>query len=190
MNEQGKSEKASDFDKLDLRQEEIFINLYDYFAPRLLRHAQFRLGGQEEARDAVAQVFYKTWEHLCQNPKSRKPIKSIRAFLYQTINNQIIDIYRKKSRTEVSLASFEPLESLLTEASDADSVHNHFDVQKVLQVVGALRTDYQKILLWRYLDELSISEMSQVMGKSRGAVSIMLYRALRNLKKILKERGF
>ena len=191
MNDSKNSKRnPSDFDKLDLRSEEVFINLYDYFAPKLLKHAYIRLSSNEEAKDVVAQIFMKTWEYLREQQSLKRPIKNVRAFLYRLTNNQIIDLYRKKSKTEVSLENLEFLNTVFVDTSSILESQYQFDAENVMKVAGLLRGDYKKILIWRYLDELNIGEISEILGKSKGAVSVMLYRALRDLKRILKERGF
>ena len=179
-----------DFDKVDLRSEEVFIDLYDYFAPKLLKHAYVRLGSNEEAKDVVAQIFMKTWEYLREQQSLKRPIKNVRAFLYRLTNNQIIDLYRKKSKTEVSLENLEFLNTVFVDTSPILESQYQFDAENVMKAAGLLRDDYKKILIWRYLDELDVGEISEILGKSKGAVSVMLYRALRDLKRILKEKGF
>lgn len=190
MNESERLKKNPNFDKLDLRNEEVFIGLYDYFAPRLLRHAYVRLSNNEEAKDTVAQVFLKAWEYLRERNYNNKPIRNVRAFLYQMVNNQIIDLYRKKSRTEISLENLEPLKAMLVDSNPFVKNQYQFDTEKALEAASCLREDYKRVLLWRYLDELSIGEISEILNKSRGSVSVILYRALRDLKNILKEKGF
>ncbi|RJQ14756.1 sigma-70 family RNA polymerase sigma factor [Candidatus Parcubacteria bacterium] len=190
MDDRRNLQNIPSFQKLDLKEEEVFVRLYDYYAPKLLTHAYVRLGNQDEAKDVVSQVFLKAWEYVGSESVSRKPIKNIRALLYRMVNNQIIDTYRQKSRTNVSLDREIPNTAILVDAKSLSYAEQQFDVEKVLNAANLLRDEYRNVLVWRYLDELSISEISEVMGKSRGAVSVILYRALGDIKRILKERGF
>lgn len=187
MNEHNRSFNV-DFSGVDLRNEDAFLSLYDHFSSRLLRHATARLGSSEEAKDIVSQVFLKAWEYIADEEYIKKPIKNPKAFLYQIANNQIIDAYRKKSRTEISLELFaEDIGGISDEAhKKTDAV---FDAKIVLSSMASLRQDYKELLLWRYLDDLSIGEISHITGKSRGSVSVMLYRALGEIKRIIKIKG-
>ena len=52
----------------------------------------------------------------------------------------------------------------------------------VTQAMQGLKGDYQEIIIWRYLDDLSISEIAGILNKQEGAVRVMLHRALKDLK--------
>lgn len=190
MDERQKAFK-SDFSGLDLRNEDVFLSLYDFFAPRLLKHAIVRLGSADEAKDVVSHVFLKAWEYVADATGGKKSIRNIKAFLYQIANNHIIDTYRKKFRTDVSLDSLPFAEELGGLAEEVEQrSHNVFDGTLVLGAMESIRREYKEILVWRYVDDLNISEIAIILGASRAAVSVKLYRALADLKKTIKRKGF
>ena len=51
------------------------------------------------------------------------------------------------------------------------------------QHLAELSDDYQNIIILRYVDELSIKQVSAIVGKKEGAVKVALQRALKELRK-------
>ena len=45
-----------------------------------------------------------------------------------------------------------------------------------------LRDEYQNLIIWRYVDELSIPEIAKITGKTEGNVRVGVHRAMEALK--------
>jgi RNA polymerase sigma-70 factor (ECF subfamily) len=50
-----------------------------------------------------------------------------------------------------------------------------------------IKEEYQDVIIWYYVDELSVPEIAQIMDKSPGAVRVLIHRALKTLKDHLEE---
>ena len=50
--------------------------------------------------------------------------------------------------------------------------------------MSELKDEYNEVLLLKYVNELSISEIAEIMDKSKGNVRVLIYRAVNALKKI------
>src|SRR6185369_164461 len=74
-----------------------FLEAYDTYADALYKHCFFRVYSATRAEELVQDTFMKTWDYLAKG----KDIENLRAFLYKTANNLIIDYSRKKR--EISL---------------------------------------------------------------------------------------
>ncbi|OGF21301.1 hypothetical protein A2316_02035 [Candidatus Falkowbacteria bacterium RIFOXYB2_FULL_38_15] len=169
--------------KLNKGDKEVFSQCYDFYAPKLYRHVFYRLGSKELAEDMVSEVFKKTWEFLVD---SDKKIDNLRAFLYRVANNLIIDYYRSKARQPILID--ETLEAQLgDEGSEAEKIGSRFEIGQVLKSLEELSKETRDILIWRYVDELSISEISNLSGKKKNAVYVSIHRALREAQKIIKK---
>jgi len=167
-------------EKKNLRDLAVFENVYEEYAPRLLKHAFFRTGNEEEAKDVVAQAFFKTWRYL-GNPKNE--IRDIKAFLYQLTNNLIVDYYRQKSKTQ--FVSFEVVQKNIEVEGTVypfGPVEAQIDLDRIWDKIQDLRDDYKALIVWRYIDELSLKEISKLIGKSKGATAVMIFRAKQALK--------
>ncbi len=171
------------FNQSDLTQEAVFSVFYDYYAPKILRHAMFRLNGSEEAKDVVSQVFLKAWQFISSSENNK--VRNSKAFLYQLANNLIIDIYRQKSKATIPLENAEP-EAVLAQAGNFEK----FEVEQAFKLARSLKQEYRQVISLRYLEEMSIGEIAEILGKNKGSVSVLLFRALREMKNILKRSNY
>jgi len=170
--------------KINQGDEATFLEMYNYYAPKLFRHACYRLKSREQAEDIAQQVFYKTWQYIVK-PENR--IDNLNAFLYKTVNNLITDYYRKPGENSLSLEdiSNETEEKFFSESAKTDSIDQDLEKVKVKEAIKLLKIEQQQYITWRYLDDLSITEIAKISGKSAGAVYVGIHRALKDLKKVI-----
>jgi len=165
-----------------------FSKIYDKYIDKIYRFIFLKVNSQEITEDLSSETFLRGWEAFkrSQSPNPKNPkIENIQAFLYQIARNLVIDYYREKGHTKVISAEYalkvaDPRVNLEKEAilnSDLDTVR---------QALVNLKENYQDVIIWRYLDELSIAEIAQIVDKSEGTVRVMLHRALNALKNELK----
>ncbi len=160
-----------------------FSKIYDKNVEKIYRFVFLKVNSRQKAEDITSQVFTKGWEFFKTEDKK---IKNPSAFLYQIARNLIVDFYRKKGKIQV--VSTEEAKQMsdpsvdLTEAAKIDS-----EVRLVKECLQNLKEDYKDVIILRYLDDLSTEEVAQIMNKSRGAVRVMLHRALKVLRKEVEE---
>lgn len=155
-----------------------FLEIYDKYAEPVFRHCCIRTADREKAKDIVQDVFLKTWKYLEQGKKIENP----KAFVYRVANNLIIDDYRKKrpdSLDELRAMGFEPV------GASVQSVELAAETRVALELVARLDPAYRDILLMRFVDDLSISEIAAVMEMSENAVSVRIHRGIEKLKELL-----
>ena len=80
----------------------------------------------------------------------------------------------------------DPVQILVKDSSGVSALLPH---QIAAKILSKLKEDYQNYIIWRYLDELSISEISQIAGKSQQSVRVGVHRALQALKRELENEG-
>lgn len=176
-------QEAAWLKKLNRGDEAAFGRYYEIYAPKLYRHAFYRLGSRELAEDVVSDVFVKTWEFLTDPTKK---IDNLRAFLYRVANNLIIDYYRSRGRQPILID--EILEAKLgDEGLAASKAGNKFDFEIVLRSFEEISPEASELLLWRYVDGLSIGEISKITGKTRNAIYVTIHRGLKELKRLTKD---
>lgn len=164
-----------------------FAAMYDMFAARMYRHAVSRVGERKTAEDIASQVFLKAWEYF---DASGKPIENVRAFLYHIAQNLITDYYRKKGRETISLESLPEHHHLLRTDRTA---HKHLEEQETVTEIekslALLEDEYRDIVVWRYIDELSVTEIAALTGKTSNAVYVTVHRAIKKLRVLLEKKG-
>lgn len=159
-----------------------FIQFYNEYVDKIYRFIYFRVDSEETAQDLASEVFLRTWQNLQKAPK----IINSRAFLYQTTRNLLTDFYRRKSNFEVTLASaeFDPGQ-LPDKANLVDKINFDLEFEQVRKALNNIQPEQQEAVMLRYLDELEMPEIAQILGKSEGAVRVLLHRGLTALRKFL-----
>ena len=167
-----------------MRIEENFLEAYDKYAPSIFRHIFFRVSDRNLAEDLTQETFFKAWRHVVGN-KNRE-IENFKAFFYKIANNLIIDYYRRKSRMPANIDDI-PEKEFAIESMER-KVADDFEKDIIIRSLEEIGDEYRRIILCRYVDGLSIKEISEITGKTRGNVSVMIYRGLKMLKNLLAGR--
>jgi RNA polymerase sigma-70 factor (ECF subfamily) len=150
------------------------------YEKRLNQYAFFKLHNHQTGEDAVQNTFMKTWKYLVKGGK----IVLMKAFLYHILNDLIIDEYRKHK--EVSLENV-PEKDFEQDINQPDIVLNNIDVKSAILLIQNLPEKLQKIMRMRYIQGLSLKEMSLILGQSRNTVAVQAHRGLKKLKQLYKK---
>lgn len=164
-----------------------FDKIYNKYLNKIYRFVYLKIGSQETAEDLTAQVFIKYWRKL----KDRKRIKNIQAYLYQIARREVIDFYRRQKNIKIIFPEFsqEILEQIIdSQMGIEEKLILQKDLEIIYQTLAHLSDNYQNLIIWYYLDELRIKEIAEIMEKSEGAVRVMLFRALQELREKLKSK--
>lgn len=159
---------------------EAFGILYGHYHPKIYRFVYLKVGRKEEAEDLTHQVFLHAWEHL---PGYRHEGYPLSSWLYRIARNAVIDYYRTR-RSAVALDELEldlAGEEHLEEAADAAIA-----LADIRAALTTLKPAYQDVLILRFVEELSLRETAEALGRSEGAVKLLQHRATRELQKILE----
>ena len=160
-----------------------FTKAYDEYADAIFRHCYFRLSDRERAKELMQETFIRTWDYML---KRNERIENLRAFLYKTANNLVIDEYRK-ARGNQSLETME--ENGFQPGSDesvTDEVSVKLDSERVLEVIKEVDIKYRQAVIMRYIDDLSPKEMAKITGESQNNISVRINRGIRQLREILE----
>ncbi len=164
---------------------EAFASLYDLFVARIYRFIFFKVNRKEEAEDLVSEVFLKTWQYLTEN--TDREIKSFSGLIYQIARNSLVDWYRAKAnRPEFSLDTAPDVENIPGEDKMVMNLMVAESAKVLLKQVRQLKQEYQEVILLRYIEELSIKEIAQIVKKSPINVRVTLHRATNILKKTMQ----
>ncbi|MFA6077762.1 MAG: RNA polymerase sigma factor [Candidatus Paceibacterota bacterium] len=139
-------------------------------------HAFFKTHSHEIGEDLVQDTFMKTWAYLVKGGK----IDVMKAFLYHVLNNLIVDEYRKHKTTSLDVLTekgFDPGNN-----DSAELLANALDGKAALLLIQLLPETYRKVMNMRYVQDLSLEEISILTGKTKNAVAVQLHRGLEKFK--------
>ena len=156
---------------------EAFGYLYERYLESIYRYIRTRVAEDRTAEDLTETVFLRSFESL-----SRYKEKGLRfsAFLYQIARNLLVDHYRQKEE-ELPLESADQIDVSLSRIDDIIVIQDQADRLRV--GLEALPEEYREIIRLRVLLELSTTECAQWIGRSEGAVRVLLHRAMKALKR-------
>lgn len=158
-----------------------FGHLYDHYLPQIYRFVYLKTGGKHDAEDITNDVFMNAWQHIPQYEESGFPLSS---WLYQIARNRIIDHFRTK-RSNIPIEDVEDdIDVPHTTIGDVDAV---LAIERVQGAISKLREEYQTLIVMRFVDDRSTTEIASVLGKSEGAIRLMQYRALQALKNVIEQ---
>ena len=142
-------------------------------------HSFFKVPDQTISEDLVQDTFMKTWRYLLRGGK----IDVMKAFLYHILNHLIIDEYRKKkalSLDSLLLQGFEP------SVNPSERLVNVLDAKRVSALIPLLPERYRAVLRMKYMQQLTLHEMSKITGQKKNTIAVQIYRGLQKLKKLYR----
>jgi RNA polymerase sigma-70 factor, ECF subfamily len=162
--------------------QEAYGRFYDLYVKRIYRFVYFKVNSTTDAQDLTSEVFLKIWQYI----KEGKDIKNLNAFTYMIARNLVIDFYRSKSREDQSLENTNTLDQVDQSKDLLKEQIKDSDLRGVLSGLDHLKDEYKEVIILKYLDELSTKEIAEIVGKTNGAVRVLLHRAIEALKKNIK----
>ena len=159
---------------------EAFAELYERYFDRIYRYTALRIGDRTEAEDITQQVFLKALKSL---PSFKWRNVPFGAWLFRIAHNQVVDHLRKRQRSpsvdveEVQLVADDDPQRFAEKSQEMDMV---------MKAAEKLTVAQQQVVSLRFAAELSVAEVSAVMGRSQGAVKALQHSAIAALRRILK----
>ena len=164
------------------RDETAFTALYRGCVERVYRHIYYKVSDSADAQDITQEVFIKAWNSIETYQSKGTPFI---AWIITIANNLIVDHYRKQKRTipTEELHEVEPVDELSDPAKETEiKFENAFIKKTVLKLKG----DKQKVILMHFIDGMTYEEIAKVLNKSEGSIRVIQYRALGELRKLLR----
>ncbi|MEE8131600.1 MAG: RNA polymerase sigma factor [Candidatus Paceibacterota bacterium] len=156
--------------------------LYDHYQPRIYRFIYLKVSHREEAEDLTHQVFLSAWQNIDNYKFKGFPFSS---FLYRIARNQVIDYYRTKKKN----VSLENIADPEIESFSEKIIDSNLELEKVREAITQLNPEQQDVIIMRFVEDLSSQEVAKALNKSSGAVRLLQYRAIKNLKRIMNNEA-
>jgi RNA polymerase sigma-70 factor (ECF subfamily) len=160
-----------------------FGALYDHYFPRVYNYVYYRVQDRGTADDLVSTIFMRALDRLDTFQEQRGPFG---VWLFRIAHNVVVDHYRRAARTpNVSLELAEPL------AASAPSIEQNLarrqEAEAVLAQVSRLSEREQDIIGLKFGGGLTNRKIAALLGLNENHVAVILYRAMRKLRRGLIE---
>ena len=124
--------------------------LYERYLEDIYRFVLIKVSNTNIAEDLTEETFIRTWEYLPSLARKNRKINNFKAFLYRTASNLVVDYYRKKH------PSTENLEQTLKFDESPEKISEKVELErKIMRCLRQLKPNDQKILVLRYVNQLS-----------------------------------
>jgi RNA polymerase sigma-70 factor (ECF subfamily) len=163
---------------------EAFGELYERYAADIFRFLASQMSSQLDAEDLTEDVFMRAWRYL---PRYKDQGHPFSAYLYRIARNAVAEFYRKAKKTSSVSVDNVVLTDEKQTSNPKQMLSTTQEHQALYEALGELREDYRQVLILRFINGLSPGEIAEAMGKSEGAVRVLQHRALKALRKVLKD---
>ena len=161
---------------------EAFGQLYDRYVTGVFRYLYSRVGSTQLAEDLTADTFLRALRSLHTFEWKGKDFA---AWLTTIARNLMNDYFKsRRTRSEFTTDVF-PDRPDNGHGPEADVLASRSNAA-LMQAVASLPDDQRDCILMRFVQELSIHETAQALGRSEGAIKQLQLRAVRSLGKILQ----
>lgn len=160
---------------------EEFKSAFLPLGPLLYRLAFRMLGTEEDARDAVQELYVK----LCREGDRALRSSNPQGYCVRMMQNVCADFLRRGGRNVLRMAAdvTEVREGPAVEAADAP-VEGREEAAMVRKALAALPRKLREVVVLRDLEQMEMNEIEALTGMSQGNIRVTLSRG----RKMLKEK--
>jgi RNA polymerase sigma-70 factor (ECF subfamily) len=169
-----------------------FDALYRKYVAQVYSYAIYELRDVHEAEDVTARTFLSALADLPRfreraSPADGEDASTFRVWLFRIARNAVAErrrTLRRRPQTDLQAALAVPAHvDVEGEAIVRD------EAAAAWRAVARLDDDRRQAIVLRFVHELSTAEMAGVLGRSEGAVRVLLHRALRSVAGDLARTG-
>jgi len=178
--------EAQWLNRIQVGDDSAFTEVYQDYAPRIWRHVYYRTNNRETADDIMGETFLRTWEYVRVRASE---IEHLRAFIYRVANNLVVDHYRSRARAAIQMD--EEMERTLGYDAEIDlHVEERLQADNMRRALLQLQAEPRELLVMRFVDDLTIEEIAEALGKNRNAIYVSIHRAVKKLKEVCSNHAY
>jgi RNA polymerase sigma-70 factor (ECF subfamily) len=153
-----------------------FGDLYERYFDRVYAYIARRVGNRDAAQDLTADVFHRALANIGKYESRGVPFA---AWLFRIAANAIADRWKHTAKE-----SGTPLGTRVPEEIDSGKIDLEAAEHRaqLFQAVRKLPAEQRRVIQLRFAEEKSIRDIAQEIGKTEGAVKLLQFRAIQNLR--------
>lgn len=165
-----------------------FDALYRKYVAQVYSYAYYELRDHHEAEDATERTFMAALAGLRRfeeraTPADGSGASTFRVWLFQIARNAVAERRRRLRRRPE--APLEAAEGITSSTDVEDEATRHDDVAAAMRAIDRLPGDRRRAVILRFVEEMSTAEIAGILGRSDGAVRVLIHRALRSVARDL-----
>jgi RNA polymerase sigma-70 factor (ECF subfamily) len=164
---------------------EAFGALYERYIDHIFNYVYYRTGNVHDAEDLTARVFQRAMDHIGNYTDRGVPFS---AWLYRIAHNLVANWHRDHSRRQEIQLSDLPAAAPKGDHPESTLVRSQ-EQESLLRLIRQLPSERQTLLILKFVENLSNSEIGEIMGRSEGAVKSLYHRTLLALREQLGDQN-
>ncbi|MEA2640346.1 MAG: hypothetical protein QOF51_1740 [Chloroflexota bacterium] len=163
------------------RNTEAFGHLYHEHLNTVFRYVYYKVSDRTLAEDLTSDVFAKAWESIDRFQWRNLPFQH---WLLRIARNVVIDHWRANKRPTQSIDDL--AEAPSGELEPDEQVAQKISAETLRAAIGQLPDDQRDVIILRFIEGYSHSDVAEILNKSVVAVRQIQVRGLRALHKLLE----
>ncbi len=156
--------------------------IFEKYYKDIYKFIYFRTGYNTSlAEDLTSEIFIKLLEHIDSFDESKSKLKT---WIFTITRNHLIDYFRRKKISTVQLNSKQIINSLSKD--NLQKIEEDLMIIEILKNLNKLKNEEKEIILYRYMHELTIQEISKIFNITKNNTKVKLHRAIKKLKQLTK----
>lgn len=148
--------------------------------PEVYRQARYLLSSVEEARDAAADIFAR----LLASP-GNIPVDSFRPWLMKVVYNHCMDVLRRRKVLNRLLPKIYQIITANPDPTPDEAAVEAGERDEVRRAVALLPEQDRAVVVLRYYQQMSYSEISKILDIPEATVGTRLHRAREKIRRVL-----
>lgn len=168
-----------------------FDALYRKYLAQVYSYAVYELGDHHEAEDATERTFMAALAGLPgfeerAGPDDAPGASTFRIWLFQIARNVVAE--RRRGRRRRPEAPLDLAAGAIDPTDVEGTVVRREAAAAAWQAVDRLTGDRRRAVVLRFVHEMSTAEIAGILGRTEGAVRVLIHRALRHVAGDLRDQ--
>ena len=158
--------------------------IYKEYHDKVFSYIKSKVNNREDAEDLTAEVFLKVQKKFADYDEDKAGVST---WIYTIARNSVIDFYRVSKPTEE--LPDELSEEIASDEETDSPVLRRETLQELADALNKLSDEEKAVIIFRYYDGLSLTDIQKRMGLSYGQIKLRHNSALKEMKKLLSKNG-
>jgi RNA polymerase sigma-70 factor (ECF subfamily) len=153
-----------------------FGDIYERYFDRVYAYIARRVGNRDAAQDLTSDVFHRALANIGKYESRGVPFG---AWLFRIAANAIADKWKRTAKESGNPAP----EEIDSGKIDLEAAEHRMETRaQLFHAVRKLPAEQRRVIQLRFAEEKGIRDIAQEMRKTEGAVKLLQFRAIQNLR--------